>query len=93
MNFAEALHKLHHGGRVARAAWAERNVWICMAKGNPKLPADNFLNEHTRKFAMDNGGYAELLPYIIMKTEDDKFQIGWMASQADMVAQDWLILV
>ena len=31
-------------------------------------------------------------PYIAMKTADDKMQPGWLASQADMLAEDWVLV-
>ena len=27
-----------------------------------------------------------------MKTADDKMQPGWLASQADMLAEDWIVV-
>lgn len=32
-----------------------------------------------------------LLPFIEMKTADDKY-VPWLASQTDMLAEDWFIL-
>ena len=29
------------------------------------------------------------LPAIVMKTADDRFCVGWLASQTDMLADDW----
>lgn len=31
-------------------------------------------------------------PYIAMKTADDKMQPGWLAIQADMLAEDWVLV-
>ncbi|WP_418294851.1 Thoeris anti-defense Tad2 family protein [Microvirga ossetica] len=36
------------------------------------------------------GQVAEVLPYIIMKTADDKILMGWLASQTDTLAEDWI---
>ena len=32
------------------------------------------------------------LPAIVMKTADDRFCVGWLASQTDMLADDWKIV-
>lgn len=32
------------------------------------------------------------LPYIYMKTADDKF-VPWLASQTDVLAEDWVIVL
>ena len=34
----------------------------------------------------------EVLPHIAMKTADDKILLGWLASQSDLLADDWQIL-
>jgi hypothetical protein len=38
----------------------------------------------------DDERLTEVLPYIIMKTADDKILMGWLASQSDMLAEDWV---
>ena len=32
------------------------------------------------------------LPSIVMKTADDHFCVGWLASQTDMLADDWEVV-
>ena len=78
---------------------------LCLGKGQKIWPAQ-FWNGHTKQFAYDrymaatNGDtdltdddrLAEVLPYIIMKTADDKILMGWLASQSDMLAEDWVDL-
>lgn len=57
------------------------------------VPAEKFWNEHTAAFASTQaGGKAEVLPYMLMKTADNKIQMGWLASQSDMLANDWCVL-
>lgn len=80
------------GLRVQRAGWNGKGMWICMGEGHPKLPADAFWNKHTKAFAEQNGGHAEVLPYLIMKTADNKILMGWLASQTDMLAEDWQVV-
>ena len=36
-----------------------------------------------------NGGHADVLPYFVMKTADNKILMGWLASQTDLLADDW----
>jgi hypothetical protein len=42
--------------------------------------------------AEDNGGEIEALGSIRMLTSDKKILTGWLASQTDMLAEDWMIL-
>ena len=46
---------------------------------------------HTDGYFDDEYGLP-LDPYITMKTAGETMQPGWLASQADMLAEDWLIL-
>ena len=102
MNFGEAMKA---GKRVARQGWNGKGMWICLGKGQKIGPAQ-FWNEHTKQFAYerymaatsgdtdltDDERLTEVLPYIIMKTADDKILMGWLASQSDMLAEDWVEL-
>lgn len=93
MDFTDAMRAMKGGARVRRHGWNGKDVWICLGAGLAALPADKFWNEHTKNFAVENGGTAEVLPYIIMKTADNKILMGWLASQSDMLASDYEILL
>lgn len=93
MDFTDAMRAMKGGARVRRHGWNEKDMWICLGAGHAALPADKFWNEHTKNFAVENGGTAEVLPYIIMKTADNKILMGWLASQSDMLASDYEILL
>ena len=89
MNFSQALDAIKAGHRVARAGWNGKSMWICLGQGNDANPAANFWNPHTRAFAEANGGTARVLPYLILKTADNAILMGWLASQTDILAEDW----
>lgn len=88
-SFSWALLKMSEGHRVRRAGWNGKKMWICQGEGNIQVPAESFWNRHTRKFAESQNGFADVLPYFIMKTADDKILMGWLASQTDLLASDW----
>jgi hypothetical protein len=93
MSFGHALEAMKAGKRVARAGWNGKDMRICKGEGNPSLPASAFWNPHTRAFAeAQPGQVAEVLPYIIMKTAGGEILMGWLASQSDMLAEDWVEL-
>lgn len=92
LSFSEALSLIKLGYKVARVGWNGKGMWICYGQGNKECPASQFWNSHTRAFAEANGGKAEVLPYLIMKTADNKILMGWLASQTDMLADDWGIV-
>lgn len=39
-----------------------------------------------------SAGSFDMQPCIGMKTADDKMQPGWLASQNDMLAEDWMVV-
>ena len=96
LNFGEALEALKSGKRVCRQGWNGKGMWIVMMPGMT-LPAFNDqtterkVNDRTAKHI----GYdqpLDVLPYIAMFTADKKWLPGWLASQSDMLANDWVIL-
>lgn len=92
MTFGDALVMLKDGHRVCRAGWNGKGMWLALGHGVASNPACNFWNKHTRTFAEKNGGSAPVLPYIIMKTAGGEVLMGWLASQTDMLAEDWMLL-
>lgn len=91
LTFGDAIVMLKAGQRVARAGWNGKGMWLALTEGQ-FVPADSFWNAHNRKFAARRPeGGAEVQPYITMKTADDKI-VPWLASQSDVLAEDWSVL-
>ncbi len=98
MTFGLAIGALKAGERVARAGWNGKGMWLRMI--DPYAPHPDTLagrspgmrtNPYFR--AADNNAEADgtMLPWIGMKTADNKF-VPWQASQADMLAEDWMVI-
>jgi hypothetical protein len=81
MSFGHAVHALKAGHKVARAGWNGKGMWLGLVTGY------NCLKGPATTAALG----CELLPWIGMKTADNKF-IPWLASQADVLADDWQVL-
>jgi hypothetical protein len=92
MDFGEALIALKQGKRVARCGWNGPNMWIAYSSGAIELDAGKFWAGPNRDFAVRRGGSATVLPCITMKTATGEILMGWLASQTDMLAEDWLIV-
>ena len=93
MNFSDALREARDNGhKIARRGWNGKDMWVAVSPGNPKLAAESFWSYQARRFAEERGGHAEVLPCLIMKTADNKIQLGWLASQSDLLARDWEIV-
>lgn len=92
LTFSQALDYMKEGERVARTGWNGKDMWIALGGTPVVLEAEKFWNKHSRAFAEKNGGSATVDPYIIMKTAQGSIQMGWLASQADLLANDWLLV-
>ena len=91
LNFGQAVEALKAGQRVTRPNWNGKGMYLWL------LPAANVKAEwcrepHLKAMAEANGGEIECLGSIRMMTADKKVLTGWLASQSDMLAEDWQIL-
>ena len=82
MDFGQAIKLLKDGKKVARQGWNGKNQYIELATNiSYKTAEDKIINaEHD---AIGNKAIAFV--------ETSGVQIGWLASQADMLAEDWKI--
>lgn len=94
MSFGDALIALRCGLRVARAGWNGKAMWIALSGvlGGRLVEADKFWSPHNEAFARENGGSAVVLPCLTMKTATGEILMGWLASQTDMLADDWMVV-
>ncbi len=93
MSFGLAIEALKQGAKVARAGWNGKGMWLSLSGHHERtIPANAFWSQNNRNFAEQNSGEATVLPCITMKTADDKILMGWLASQTDMLADDWMIV-
>ena len=80
------------GVRIARQGWNGLNMWVTFGKGNAALPAESFWNEHSRNFAIQNGGSAPVGDYWLFKSAQGTIEMGWRPTSIDMFAEDWMIV-
>lgn len=79
MTFGQAIEALKAGGRVARAGWNGKGMWLKLV---PESLADAVAFQYEALYAA---------PWIGMKTADQKF-VPWLASQTDVLAEDWTVV-
>jgi hypothetical protein len=77
MNFGLALDALKANKRVVRKGWNGKDAWLRIV-----IPGGD---NKEKDMGMEN------LPYIEMKTSENKL-VPWLASQMDMLADDWQIV-
>ena len=77
MDFGSALNELKAGNKVQRDGWNGKGLWLELQRPD----------EHSKM----------TLPYIFMSYPDDAkttpgARVPWLASQTDMLAEDWQIV-
>lgn len=92
MDFGDAIRALKEGCTVAREGWNGKGMWLALSPGHPSLSAQKFWAGPNRDYAEASGGHAPVLPCITMKTATGEILMGWLASQTDMLAEDWVIV-
>jgi hypothetical protein len=88
MTFGESIEALKQGKKVARSGWNGKGMYLWLLPAT-KVPAEWCKEPHLKSLAEQNGGAVECLASIRMKTADNKILTGWLASQSDMMADDW----
>jgi hypothetical protein len=91
-DFGKALEALKAGKRVARAGWNGKGMWLVLVPGTPVIE----LREGTPYHNVLGAGHIEILPHIDMWTTNAEGRramlCGWLASQTDMLSEDWRIV-
>lgn len=91
MDFGDAIRAMKNGATVSREGWNGKGMWIAISPGNPALKADNLWSKQARSYVELHGGTAVVLPAIIMKNAKGEIVMGWVASQEDMLYEDWVL--
>lgn len=86
-DFGEAIKRLKAGHLLARSGWNGKNMWLAYQKA---YPAGIPINENTAEATgIPKGTVMRFLPYLMMRTADGSF-VPWLASQSDVLAEDWV---
>ena len=82
MTFGRAIEALKQGDWVQREGWNGKNMHIYLEDAREfKIPAGAFKGQKRRHE-----------PAIYMFTAQGTHQPGWLASQPDMLAEDWQVV-
>ena len=92
MTFGDAIEAMKRGMKVCRKGWNGKGMYLWL------LPASEVKKEWCRDErlieVMANFGenVVQCLGSIRMLTADKKVLTGWLASQTDMLSEDWMIV-
>lgn len=86
MSFSAALELIKAGKRVARAGWNGKGMFIFL------VPGSTFsVNRPPLMGIYPEGTVIDYRPHIDMKDAEGKV-VPWLASQSDLMAQDWCLV-
>ncbi len=86
MSFGLAIEALKAGKKVARAGWNGKGMFLFL------VPGSTFkVNRPPLMGIYPEGTEINYCPHIDMKTADGKV-VPWLASQTDVLAEDWAVV-
>ena len=102
MNFGSAIELAKQGKLISRSGWNGKAMFVFMRKASNEKKVTDLLGMDTIPkgvkdfFELKNQPITEsknpvvvFTPYLCMKAADDTIVNGWLASQTDMLSDDW----
>lgn len=89
MDFGEAIRHLKQGFKVAREGWNGKGMFIYY------VPAASYPAQRNERGTMLEIFPDDMVPYrdyLAMKTAQNDV-VPWLASQSDVLSEDWLIVL
>ncbi len=87
MNFGQAIEAMKEGKKVSREGWNGKAMFVFLTKGRT-IP-----NDKERSFKhFEEQQEVVLRDHIDMKDAQGGYVSGWLASQTDMLSDDWGII-
>lgn len=86
ISFGDAVEALKIGKKVARAGWNGKGMFLVLIPSCSWDYAAGLTDNNA-----ENPCVPALLPWIGMKTADNKL-VPWLASQTDVLADDWSVI-
>lgn len=78
-SFGEAIKYLKRGLKVARKGWNGKGMYLFLADGEDLTSCISSVD-------------LKCTSSVCMKTAQNNICVGWLASQADMLAEDWVFV-
>lgn len=91
MTFGMAIEAMKHGKKVARAGWNGKGMYVWIMPGSTVKDCKTITDPHLK--AIDEAeGEIRFLGSVRMRTATGDVLTGWLASQTDMLSDDWQIV-
>ena len=94
-SFEWALMNLKNGAKVQRKGWNGKGMFIYLTT-ETEVSAANLRSDTAQNLfgndLVEGNTIVKINSHIDMKTADGSITIGWLASQVDMLAEDWRVV-
>lgn len=91
MTFGIAIEAMKHGQKVARKGWNGKGMYVWVMPGSTVKNCPNISDPHLAEIDKAEGEI-RFLGSIRMRTATGDVLTGWLASQTDMLAEDWVVV-
>lgn len=92
MTFGQAIEAMKRGKKVSRKGWNGKGMYVWVMPGSTIQNCPNITDPHLKAISEANGGTVTFTGCIRMKTATGEVLTGWLASQTDMLSEDWCIV-
>lgn len=100
MKFGKAIKLMKQGYKLKRAGWNGKDQFVFYVDGiDMGIMLSNSVDSYYQVGEWKRDNFMNLLgdenssisDFLAIKTTSNQVQLGWLASQADMLANDWEI--
>ena len=92
MTFGQAIEAMKQGKKVARRGWNGKGMYVWVMPGSTITNCPNITDPHLKAISEANHGTVTFTGSIRMKTATGEVLTGWLASQTDMLSDDWTLV-
>lgn len=97
LTFGTALQAAKQGKQIARKGWNGKNMFVWLNKGSHDFSRNENHSTKTEGikndlFNIGDNGTATRLPNLNMQAATGSTVTGWLASQTDLLAEDWNVI-
>lgn len=85
MDFGKALEAVKKGATIARESWNGKNQFVYL------ITAEELSNGLKYGYG-EYSGEPRFVDVLAIKTSSNAIQVGWLATQTDMLADDWYVV-
>ena len=91
MTFGMAVEAMKRGWKVTRLGWNGKGMYIWVVPGSTVSGCNTITDPHLAEIDKAEGEI-RFLGSIRMRTATGDVLTGWLASQTDMLAEDWAVV-